>query len=106
MKNLEYRRFGVKEIEAPYNGPYMQSTYFVTEETSYFKITKGYSYEGVLFDTEVIYKNKLGNPYIFYQQVDQTPGFYRRIDSEGRFTLKGFWTFRECMLHPGENLID
>ncbi len=60
--------------------------------------------DGILFDTEVIYKNKSGNPYIFYQQVDQTPDFYRRINPKGAHSEKTFDTFNECMNYHGIDL--
>ena len=79
--------------------------YFETEDIPFFEITRGYSIEGILFFTAVVYKNKLGIPFMIYENVDQDPGFYRRINTNGSHSEKTFDTFYECMNYHGVNIV-
>ena len=81
-----------------------KESFYETETTPHFKITRGYSSSGVLFSNNVIYLNRSGNPIMVYDNVDQIPGHYRRINSEGKHSYKAYDTFHECMLHKGESL--
>lgn len=80
-------------------------SYFKTEDTQYFTITLGFTGHGLLFNVVVIYKNQFGRPYAQYEKVDDEPGFYRRINSEGALSIKDFDRFGDCIKYHGEKLI-
>lgn len=102
-ENKSFTRDGKKVKEHYSNGEL--EMYFETETTPHFEIIRGYSNQEILFYTEVIYKNQLGKPYMVYENIDQEPGFYRRINRTGAFSFKTYDEFYECMFHEGENLV-
>ena len=102
-ENKSFTRDGKKVKEYYSNGEL--DMYFETESTLNLTITRGYSATGTLFSNVVVYLNKLGKPFMIYENVDQIPGHYRRINSEGKHSYIAYDTFQECMLHDGESLI-
>ena len=83
----------------------MDEDYFIEKESARFHITEGYAKNGVLFYTSVIYKNEKEKPYAIYEKIDDEPGFYRRINSQGAQSKKWFDTFGECIKYQGEIII-
>ena len=79
--------------------------YFEEEKSRSFLTIYGYTKCRILFNTQVLYMNSNGKPYAFYEKIDNEPGFYRRINSEGAYSEKWFETFSECIQYPGEALI-
>lgn len=77
------------------------NSYFETETTKNFIITRGFSEKHVLFTTEVIYLNEHGMPYMCYNEVLTSDKIlekhYRRINSKNQYSLEGFDSFLECL---------
>jgi hypothetical protein len=78
--------------------------YFETKQTSSFDIVRGFSDPETLFHIQVKYKNSNRRPYVFYEQVNNQAGYYRRINSNGEHSKKSFDTFAECIIYQGEPL--
>lgn len=76
-------------------------TYFETDKTEHFTITRGFSCDGVLFTTEVLYLNQEGEPYMYYHEVLTNEGVlqkhYRKINTLGQYSLEGYDSFSECL---------
>ncbi|WP_308991621.1 hypothetical protein QLS71_006285 [Mariniflexile litorale] len=84
-----------------YYSDYELDSYFETETTKYFIITRGFSEKNVLFSTEVIYLNADGMPYMCYNEVltiDKVlEKHYRKINSKNEYSYEGFYSFSECL---------
>lgn len=84
-----------------YYSDYELDSYFETETTKYFIITRGFSEKHVLFSTEVIYLNAEGMPYMYYNEVltiDKVlEKHYRKINSKNEYSYEGFDSFSECL---------
>ncbi|WP_131474426.1 hypothetical protein [Neotamlana nanhaiensis] len=74
---------------------------------NHFIITKGFSVEGKLSSTEVIYFDYEGIPYMSYSEVKNSNGeldiCYRRIYPNGKQSLKGFKDFFSCYYNIHDN---